>query len=389
MSYSDWVRVYELWQAGESAYGDGLHNLAADYYRQATALAESSDDVPAWYRGVMRRALADELTSLERLREALAVLSSMPKTTEGGFRSCCIYGSMTDHIEIAQRLPVSLAAIERAYRQAEDYYRSAGEADWRGRLLYYRSELLFERGLYSEALSAAQEGAAHLRDDCPKLYPSTHMYGLFRISLALGDLDGAKRYLNRWVEKYDKEDKHHPVRGAYEHVMRSRLARAEGRAGDAVEWARAGAHMIPAPDWGDARFALVCEQARAFILAGQHALAGELVARLAHARRSESAHRRYAFALLRGDYYLGRARAASGLAQLDDEFGMRGAAHEEVEPARPAGFEAARARRAYAAALKVGAWIDEKLECSIRTDEVNRRLARLSHVARVASAAGR
>jgi tetratricopeptide (TPR) repeat protein len=377
VSYSDWTRVYELWEAGESAYGAGQHRAAAEFYRQATAVVESSDAVPAWYKGVMRRSHADELTTLERLREALAVLSALPKTAEDGFRACCIYGGMTDQIEIAQRLPVKLSVIENAYTQAEDYFRSAGEASWRGRLHYYRSELLYERGLYARALAAAQEGAAHLREDCPKLYPSTHMWGLFKISLASGDLEGAKRYLDRWVEKYGREEKRNSVRGSYEYLMRSRLARAEGRAVEAVEWSRAGALSLASGDWGDARFALACEQVRAYLFAGQHALAGGLLARLAPMRRSESSHRRYALALLLGDYHLARARAAAGLPQIDDEFGTPGEPVGGAEAARSVGTEAARARRAYGAALKVGAWIDERLECSWRTEEVERRLARL------------
>ena len=387
MSYSDLMTIYRLWQAGESAYGAGQHRAAAELYRQATALAETLEGETAWFKGLMRRALADELTTMERLREALAVLSTIPKTAEEGFRACCVYGSMTDHIEIAQRLPVSLFVIESAYRQAEDYFRSAGEPNWRGRLLYYRSELLFARGLYAEALAAAQEGAANLRQDCPKLYPSTHMWGLFRISLAAGDLKGAKRYLERWVEQYDKEDKHQPVRGAYEYLMRSQLARAEGRPSEAVEWARAGAQMVAGADWGDARFDLTCEQARAYILAGQHALAGGLLASLAPMRRSESGHRRYAHALLRGDYYLARARAAARLPQMDDEFGTCGARAGEVAAPLHVAPKYARARRAYGAALKFGAWIDERLECSVRTEEVKRRLARLASASRVASAA--
>jgi hypothetical protein len=49
--------------------------------------------------------------------------------------------------------------------------------------------------------------------------------------------------------------------------------------------------------------------------------------------------------------------------------------------------EVARARRAYGAALKIGAWIDERLDCSVRTEEVGRRLARLSQAAHDAAAA--
>ena len=381
MTYSDLLKVYELWRAGESAYGAGQHRAAAELYSRATALADASDGVPTWYRGVMRRSFADELTTLERLREALAVLSAMPKTTEDGFRACCVYGSMTDQIEIALRLPVGLAAIERACAQAEGYFRSAGESDWQSRLFYYRAELLYERGLYPQALAAAQEGASRASEGCPRLFPSTHMWGLFRISLALGDLVGAKRYSDRWVEKYGREEKRSPVRGAYEYVMVSRLARAEGRAGEAVEWSRAGAQTLAGADWGDARFALGCEQVRAYLLAGQHALAGSLLARLAPMHKSESGHRRYAFALLRGDYHLARARAAARLPTLDEEFSTTGELVCEVTAPMSIESEVARARRAYGTALKVGAWIDERLDCSVRTGEVGRRLARLSHAA--------
>lgn len=389
MSYSEVLKMYELWQAGEAAYGAGQHRAAAELYRQATELAECLDGETAWFKGVMRRSFADELVTLERLSEALAVLSSMPKTAEGGFLACCVYGSMTDQIEIAQRLPVRLAVVERAYAQAEDYFRSAGEANWRGRLLYYRAELLFERGLYSKARGAAQEGAALRRKDCPKLYPSSYMSLLFDICLATGDVEGAKRYRDRWLKEYEGEEKHSPVRGSDEYRMCSRLARAEGNAQEAVDWARAGAQTLAAADWGDARFELTCEQVRAYILDGQHALAANLLARLAHARRSESARRRYTFALLRGDYYLARARAAAGLPQLDDEFGTSGAGADFFEASRPVEAYAARALRAYGVALKVGAWVDERLECSIRTEEVNRRLARLRNVSRAAAAAAR
>jgi hypothetical protein len=385
MSYTDLLKVYELWRAGESAYGEGQHRAAAELYRQATALADSCEDVPAWYRGVMRRSFADELTTLERLREALAVLSEMPKTTEGGFRACCVYGSMTDHVEIAVRLPVRLAAFERAYEQADRYFRAAGERDWQSRLLYYRAEVLYRRGLYREALGAAQEGAAQASEGCPKLYPSTHMWGLFRVALALGDPAGARSYMNRWSQKYDREDKHSAVRGAYLYVMAARLARAEGDADGAVEWSRAGAQTLAGADWGEARFLSACEQVRAYLFAGLHALAAPLLARLAHARCSESGHRRYRFALLLGDYHLACARAAAGMPTTDEEFGTAG--EPAVGVTRSVESALARARRAYGAALKVGAWIDERLDCSVRTEEVGERLARLAHVSRANAAA--
>ncbi|HEX8721149.1 MAG TPA: hypothetical protein VF736_10995, partial [Pyrinomonadaceae bacterium] len=75
---------------------------------------------------------------------------------------------------------------------------------------------------------------------------------------------------------------------------------------------------------------------------------------------------------------------AAGQPQLDEEFGTTAARALSVGPPKSVAREAARARRAYELALREGAWIDEMLECSVRTEEVKRRLARLAHASRAA-----
>jgi tetratricopeptide (TPR) repeat protein len=362
MSYSGLMKVYELWQAGDAAYREGRHRASAELYRQAMELADEDEDVPRWFRGVMRRAFADELVSADHLREALAVLAVIPKESVEGYEACCIYGNMTDHIEIAQRLPTSLRSIERAYARAEDYFRAAGERDWAGRLLYYKSELLAARGLYREALDVAREGFSFKRESCPKLFPVTHARGLFEISLALGDLEEARRYLARWGQLYEREEKKSVALGAAEHLMRSQLARAEGDAHAAVEHARQGTRKADLLDWVEIRYELNVELVRACLAAGRLVLARATLARLAPLRRAENGHWRYAYRLLRGDYHLAAARG------------------NEAATARAA---LKKARRAYGEALKVGVWIDTQLECFVRGPEVEDRLARLAEVERV------
>jgi|GEM_PF-3086616 len=394
MTQEKLLKLYGYWTAGDDAYRQGRHLAAAELYRKAMEIADSfeeSDDAPLWFRGVMRRAFADELVTTERLREALAVLAVLPKGPAEGYEACCIYGSMTDHIEIAQRLPVSLRAIERAYARAEEYLRSAGERDWAGRLLHYKSELLYDRGLYREARDAAREGLTMTRKSCPKIFPVTHAFGLFRISLALGDLAEAGRCLDRWAALYEADDKKSVDKAADEYLMRSMLARASGEAEAALDHARRGAARIDLIDWGETRYAMNVELVRACLASGRLAPARVVLGGLRSLRRSENGHWRYAFALLRGDYYLAVAREEAGLGAADEEFAAQRPGEYARPRARPggAGMAAARAalgraRRAYGRAREVGVWIDSQLECSVRREEVGGRLARLASVAEAA-----
>ena len=393
MSYTSLLKMYELYQGAEAAYDDGRHAHAAELYRQAMRLAETSDVIPAWYRALLRRAYADELIVMERLREGLAALAALPKEDAEGVKSCCVYGNLTDHIRVAQRLPVSLRTLERAYEQAEDYSKGAGDASWRSRLLYYRSELHLLRGEDERALAVAQEGFAVWRKDCPKLYGTTHLYQLFEICLALRDEPRAARYLERWRKQNEKEEKRSRLREATERVMESLLERLRGRPAEAVERARLASHLVSLADWGATRYEVQHALVRALLAAGRHEAALSPLAQLAHLRRSESALEQYRFQLLRGDYHLARARDQAGLAPFDDELGhdSAGTARDSGGPRVRAGAgrsaaddqrrQLSKARAAYAAALRVGRWVDERLECGLRRRCVAERLSRVEAVA--------
>jgi hypothetical protein len=183
--------------------------------------------------------------------------------------------------------------------------------------------------------------------------------------------------------------------------MRSQLARAAGETAEAIDHARRGVRKGDLIDWGETRYALNAELARAALAAGRTALARVTLGRLGALRRSENYHRRYDFWLLLGDYYLAAAREAAGRPPVDDEFAGRFPAGRaqvvrRAGPALVADAGAARvaarvalkkARRAYGKAHKVGAWIDAKLECSRRGAEAEGRLARAAEIERAAAPA--
>lgn len=385
MVVSKYYKVLNLYDAADVAFGDGQHEQSAELYRQALDIAESSSEIPVELRGMLRRAYADELVALERLREALAALAPMSqKDEQENCRACCVFGNLTDHIEIAQKLPVSLKTIERAYAKAEDYYPSAGEKSWRSRILHYKGELLLARGMYAEALTTAQEGWAVWEKECPRLYGTSHLYGLFHISLAMRDASLAHSYLRRWEEYDRREDKIYKIRDTFRCQMESELARLEGRTAEALDWARRATQVAELIDWGTIRYAVCNSSVRAFLLAGEHARARDMLARLARMRRAESAHDRYAFQLLRADYHLARARRAAGLAPADDELADEFPLPDALDNPRAPLFELAKARAAYDAALRVGRWIDEQLECRARQQEIHSRRARVAAIERLA-----
>jgi hypothetical protein len=386
MSYSQYLKVLDLYDAAEVAFGNGQHAYSAELYRQALDIAESSASVPVWLRAVLRRSYADELVSLERLREALAALAPLSQPdAQADCRSCCVFGNLTDHIEIAQELPVSLKTIERAHAQAEDYYPVAGERTWQSRILHYKGELFLLRGQLAEALSTAQEGWAVWEKDCPRLHATTHLYGLFRISLAVRDEFLAHSYLRKWVEYDEEENKNYKIREVLRCQMESELARLAGEINAALDWARRAAQGVELIDWGAIRYGVGNAAVRAFLLAGEHGRAGDMLARLAQMRRSESAHDRYGFQLLRADFHLARARRAAGIAQSDDELGVEFPTPAEIENPPVTLFELGKARAAYDAALKIGCWIDDQLECHARRQEIYARRARLESIEKAAA----
>ncbi len=377
---TDYGKIHSLYVAGKTARENGQYRQAAALYEEAYGLAERASDelIGGRYVAIFRRNAAHSFKATSRLREALAVLTPLKRNSK--VPSCCVYGNMTDHFRIALDLPVRLQTIERNYAEAESFYRASGGSSWKSRILNMKAELLLARGMLDEALRAALEGWTLRDDDCPNHYATTHISTLVRIHLARGEAYKARAHLNNW-SKHD-ESNQTMVRVEY-HTLSSSVSRLDGSLDAAVDSARQAVQFAEIADWGEERYAAHAALARAFIVAGEHHRAREVLARLAPLRRSESGHERYAFQLLRGDFHLARARAAAHLSQRDDEFDISHTPDVTPwtgQPARP-DRELQQARAAYLAAQEVGNWVDEQLECSSRAAEVSERLRRLEEVA--------
>ena len=121
---------------------------------------------------------------------------------------------------------------------------------------------------------------------------------------------------------------------------------------------------------------------QAFLCTGDnHRARDELIRLLAH-RHAETGHYRYYIRLLWGDYHLACAREAAGMPAVDDEFGLEFPPPSAIANPTATRYALARARRGYRAALKVGSWIDEKLQCSLRQTTISERLARVEAIER-------
>lgn len=377
--------ILDLYNAAETAYDNGHYLHSAELYHRAMELSAActeSEEISKRYAIIMHRAEVHSLVCVEKLREALALLAPLAREEKQAvMHSCCVYGTTTDQLAIAQALPVSLRTIEKVFGHAEAYARTAGSNHWRSKTLHLRARLYLERGMFRQALAVAQEGWAIWQEGCPAFYATTHLETLFDISLALRDTEEAGKYITKW-ERHEKKKSR--VGDATLYSMYSRLARMERHASYAVDHARRAVQAIELADWGEVRYFAGCTLVRAFLVAGEHERARDTLARLMLMRRSESGHDRYNIELLRGDYHLARARVAARLPPADDEFDEEFPAPGRLNGGHAPGHELKKARAAYQSAFGIGACIDEMLECSFRKQTVSERLERVARLEREA-----
>jgi tetratricopeptide (TPR) repeat protein len=359
-------QMQSLSDAGGEAYNDTQWLRAAEIFSKALEIAESINDTRkiVFYRSWRGASLFEA----GKLRQALAVLTPTLKQGNTGGDAADFYNTLTKYIEIAQNLPVNLGAIEKAYQQTENFLRDSGNLEWRHQLLLLQAQLYKFRGMYPEALAAAQESWAIWQDEYPCYIADTHLNSLVQISLLLQDAEQAQMYLWEW------EDEHDDIPKSRERGLcssRSDLARLQGRFTEAVDWAR--------------RAMLVDNSAsdtvvRTFLCTGDNHRARDELIRLLAERHAESGHYRYDIRLLWGDYHLACAREAAGMPAVDDEFGLEFPPLSAIANPAATRYALARARRGYRAALKVGSWIDEKLQCSLRQTTISERLARVEAI---------
>jgi tetratricopeptide (TPR) repeat protein len=179
--------------AGGDAWAAVQHLRAAELYRRALDVATSLGDTAEIVRH--RLMYGWSLSVIGRLREALAVFA--PSLQEEQAMSAAdaadLYSTLMRYIEIAQDLPVSLTAIEKAHTHAERFLARSGHTAWRHELLSCRADLYSARGLPYEALQAAQEAWVLWKDEYPSYYADSHLSQLVGCSLALRDTSLAQR----------------------------------------------------------------------------------------------------------------------------------------------------------------------------------------------------
>lgn len=363
-------QMQSLKDAGDEAYKDTQWLRAAEIYGKALEIVESINDTRKivsyrFWRGA-------SLLNAGKLRQALAVLTPTLKEGNTGGDAADIYSTLIKYIEIAQVLPVNLGAIEKACQQTENFLRDSGNLEWRHQLLHLQAILYKLRGMYPEALAAAQESWAIWEDEYPCYTADSHLNSLVEISLRLRDAEQAQMYLWEW--EMDEHDTIPKSREGMSCRRQSDLARLEGRFTEAVDWARR-AMLVDNSD-----IVTLIVMVRAFLCTGDnHRARDELIRLLAH-RHAEEGHDRYGIRLLWGDYHLARARQAAGMPAVDDEFGLEFPPPSAIANPAATHYALARARRGYRAALKVGSWIDEKLQCTLRQNEISERLARVEAI---------
>jgi len=365
-------QMQSLADAGWEAYKDIQYLRAAEIYAKALEIAESINDTRKiveyrCWRGV-------SLCQAGKLRQALAVLTPTLKDGNTGGNADDIYNTLTTYIEIAQDLPVNLGAIEKAFQQTENFLRDSGNLEWRHQLLFLQADLYKLRGMYPEALAAAQESWAIWQEEYPYYTADTHLNSLVQISLLLRDAEQAQMYLWEW--EIDEHDEIPKYRERLSCSSRSNLAQLKGRFTEAVDWARRAILV------DNSNIETLIVMVRAFLCTGDnHRARDEFIRLLAH-RHAETGHYRYSIRLLWGDYHLACAREAAGMPAVDDEFGLEFPPPSAIANPAATRYALARARRGYRAALKVGSWIDEKLQCSLRQTTISERLARVEAIER-------
>jgi tetratricopeptide (TPR) repeat protein len=362
--------------AGYEAYRDGQLAQAAELFKSALTIAETLGE-PAdivscrfWY-GI-------GLYYGGQLRQALAAWTPILQSKLDNGHASDVCNTIVFYIEVAQSLPTSLNTIEKANARAESFLRDTGHMEWRHLLLNLRAELLKHRGMYAEALTAAQESWATWLYKYPNNTSDTHFESLVDLSLRLRKLELALRYMAEWEQHSDNSIPKERTFKLYN--WQSSLARLEGRASEAVEWARRALPIAGFMDHESNRVMTLIVMARAFLCAGEVAHAREPLSRLLVTRHSEYGHHRYAVRLLRGDYHLACAREMGGMPPRDDEHGTEFPAPASLANAQAVARSLERARKAYAAALKIGLWIDEQLRCAVRQQEIAQRLRRIKSI---------
>jgi len=306
-----------------------------------------------------------------RVTEALGVFGRSLDETPLDIADPWLYMTITRLLRALIEQPFPLAEIHAAFRDVEAQLHEARLPERRSRLLLARARLALSRGRLGETLALGEESLACRWRESHTYTWSSHYRVVLSACLWRGELPRARRHLASWAALCEAT---HLSRVSLA-CRRAELARREGELGSALTLARS-AWREAAPT-EDAQLRIVAGHAyvRALLLAGRLAPARTVLGRLfAGLHRLECGEHAFVLRALHADWHLARARLAAGLPMLDPECGSERPVRRPAE--RRAGEPAlARARRLYACAGAYGRGIDRLLGTSLRTWEIEARLA--------------
>ncbi len=366
-------QAQQFFQAGRAYYHQSRMRETIESFHRARILASSADtreleEAARFWNGAA-------LHGMGRLHEALAVWAPALTGMGGAVLNADRYMMLTRYLLVAVDLPLSLHVIEQAMGQVEQRLRdTSGGAPPRSRLLLARARLALSRGRYDEAMPFAQEALERSRCEANVYSYSTYLRMVCRAALLNGQPDLVARYLDDWEAR---ENDYLDTKRMSLAAARANLARYLGRYDDALRIAET---VGPEGDrseeivYGvDASMAFV----RACLAAGVPERARASLSHLTRFRHSRIGELRFQVALLLGDYHLTSAlRAAHGIA-VDLEFGAQklepglpyelqncatAAAGQSARARGSANWHAARGRRAYRVAKRIGSWLDGLLQ---------------------------
>lgn len=222
------------------------------------------------------------------------------------------YSALVHYIQAAQRIPVKLAAIRKAYDEARNILNSNGALSWRHEILVHLGRLEFSRGEYQVALEAAKEALVLKATPNEGGYAGQvwdfHFDGLVDICLGLGFVNEAERYTNEWEARPDQMPTNRHVRRSR---CRADIARARGDSHAAMNWSSVSLEAALQTDYLEVRSAALRSFIQARLLTKELKLVRDALVVYAHVRLSESAIECFGFYISLSEYYICHIEAGS------------------------------------------------------------------------------
>ena len=378
-------KIQTLDEAAEQAYKNEDYSQSAKLYQEAAKLAIEIDDAERVLPLLTWAAIS--LHNQRKLKESLGFLYQALEYATIEINAAEKFQAITAIIEIGVELPGNLASITKPMDKARELIQKNGKPHWWGIIKFLEGDLAKARGQFHEALNALQEGLARDNGQYPCFTKESYIDWIITCLLNLGQITEAKRYLKKMETlktdwPYDRRER----------LLEQKIniALIENRFEAALEYARKLDKEYDEPS----------NVLEGYLSAHLPDYAKEILIQfLINRRNAESGFDRMDRRITWGDYYHTFLRLHLGLPKASQDWSSE-ELFEVLPSVKPedtslivysssAGKEENRipfnkvriwfrnARVAYLQALSFAEMIDNKLECTYNTGQVEIRLTRL------------